>query len=102
MKVLETFEISEKELIEERRLGVIARLFNEAVKFQRKTKRDVFMRYKGVKDGLIVFEVVEKMYGLAINDKLELGIVHVDENGEIIENKIKRSLEEIKEIDKLK
>jgi len=80
------FQLTEKELIKERRFGLIALLCNKILERQRKCKRDlsVILDDSKTKNGIISFNVWELDRKLGINKStMELAIVHINKGNEL-------------------
>jgi len=85
-KPIADFQIYEKELINERRFGLVTRMCNKVLKLQKKTKRDLYVNLDDskTKNGIISYNVYEKDTTLGINkNTLELGVMHLDKNNEV-------------------
>jgi hypothetical protein len=95
MKKIADFQITEKELLQERRFGLIAMMCDRILKLQHSNKRNIIVNLNDqkTKKGMISFDVIELDRHIGVNkNTLELGVIHVDKNnnpdGEVILGKI--------------
>ena len=82
-KRIDDFQLLEKELIQERRFGLIAKMCNMILRLQREHKRNLCVELddKGTKKGLISFNVIEVDRALGMDKKtLGLAVLHLDKD----------------------
>jgi hypothetical protein len=96
-KPLTDFQLTEQELIEERRFGLIALMCNKILRLQQKCERDLFVDLDDLKtkNGMISFNVWERDRKVGINkNTLELAVLHINKHnkpdGLIFKGRVKK------------